>query len=561
VVSSAADWSHVYSKLCRDLKLFPVLGLDCEWVSQDGRVSPVSLLQLSTISGLCVLVRLCIMDNIPSSLKEILAKEDIYKVGVAVIDDKSKLLQHYALDVNGCVDIRHLVVQYSYHEGKLGLESLASLVLGVKLDKDWRLRASDWEAEILNHRQIDYAANDALVAVNIVWIIVRKHLTRTLRLWISSLFWSHMELVDQFVAILDRFADLKFSNSSVKAAQRLNNKERSSSPKVGALYQRRGQSTRASPLYHNCLLEAPDGQVLCACDVKKAKWYISKGIGVQVCEDPLTVRLKFEPSGRPEGKCGEYYLTFKPNICVVCGKDESFLRKCIVPHEYRKYFPTVMKDHQSHDVLLMCVQCHQKSNLYDLDVRKYLADTCEAPIGTEEDVKVKANFELKRVKSAGRALKCKREKIPEERLKELEDILKEHYEVDELTEDIIDDAANCNFNEENEEFVPHGRKVVAHYLKNGGLLQLEVLWRQHFLDKMKPQHLPPLWSVDHQEERLGVKAADNRIDLYQYQLATEGVASDLDLEAYRQSKQAQLGINPDLCHDSDEDQSEESRVR
>ena len=78
---------------------------------------------------------------------------------------------------------------------------------------------------------------------------------------------------------------------------------------------------------------------------------------------------------------------------------------------------------------------------------------------------------------------------------------------------------------------------------------------------MKPQHLPPLWSVDHQEERLGVKAADNRIDLYQYQLATEGVASDLDLEAYRQSKQAQLGINPDLCHDSDEDQTEESRVR
>ena len=89
--------------------MFPVLGLDCEWVSQDGKVSPVSLLQLSTISGLCVLVRLCVMDNLPSSLKEILAKEDIYKVGVAVIDDKSKLLQ-----------------------------SLASLmILGVKLDQDW----------------------------------------------------------------------------------------------------------------------------------------------------------------------------------------------------------------------------------------------------------------------------------------------------------------------------------------------------------------------------------------------------------------------------------------
>ena len=83
------------------------------------------------------------------------------------------------------------------------------------------------------------------------------------------------------------------------------------------------------------------------------------------------MRLKFEPSGRPEGKAGEYYLTVKPNICVVCGVGKAYLRytpvyvqnlhefrnflirKNVVPHEYRKYFPAVMKDHQSHDVLLM----------------------------------------------------------------------------------------------------------------------------------------------------------------------------------------------------------------
>ena len=72
------------------------------------------------------------------------------------------------------------------------------------------------------------------------------------------------------------------------------------------------------------------------------------------------------------------------------------------------------------------------------------------------------------------------------------------------------------------------------------------MWRKHFLDKMKPKFLPPLWSVDHQEERLGVKAAEKRIDMAQYKLATEGTDTDLDLEAYRQSKQTQLGINPDL---------------
>ena len=96
---------------------------------------------------------------------------------------------------------------------------------------------------------------------------------------------------------------------------------------------------RKSPLYHNAKLEAPDGQPLCVCDVKKAQWYLDKGFGAKISDDPFVVRLNFEPSGRPEGEAGEYYLTFKENVCVVCGKHESYLRKYIVPHEYRKHFP------------------------------------------------------------------------------------------------------------------------------------------------------------------------------------------------------------------------------
>merc|ERR1712228_537186 len=100
----------------------------------------------------------------------------------------------------------------------------------------------------------------------------------------------------------------------------------------------------------------------------------------------------------------------------------------------------------------------------------------------------------------GRALKSNAKmqdlskKIPEKRLNELEDILKEHYQVEQLTEDIIDQAANCDF-----------------------------------------------------------KAADNRIDMEQYKLATEGVDPDqmMDLEAYRARAAVQLGINPDLTNGED----------
>ena len=57
---------------------------------------------------------------------------------------------------------------------------------------------------------------------------------------------------------------------------------------------------------------------------------------VQVDSDPLTVQLLFEPSGRPSD-AHNYYLNEKDNVCVVCGADRSYIRKNIIPREYRKY--------------------------------------------------------------------------------------------------------------------------------------------------------------------------------------------------------------------------------
>ena len=96
---------------------------------------------------------------------------------------------------------------------------------------------------------------------------------------------------------------------------------------------------RNKPLYHNCYLQAPDGETLCTCDRKKAEWYVSKELGQVVNNDPFTVRLKFEPSGRALGQVGQYYTQVKVNQCVVCGANDKFVRKNVVPREYRKYFP------------------------------------------------------------------------------------------------------------------------------------------------------------------------------------------------------------------------------
>ena len=52
----------------------------------------------------------------------------------------------------------------------------------------------------------------------------------------------------------------------------------------------------------------------------------------------------------------------------------------------------------------------------------------------------------------------------------------------------------------NENYSPHGKVVVQHYIERSGegLCALERRWRKHFLDTMRPKFLPPLWSVEHQ---------------------------------------------------------------
>ena len=68
--------------------------------------------------------------------------------------------------------------------------------------------------------------------------------------------------------------------------------------------------------------------------------YVKKGRAVLISESPvMTVRLNFEPSGRPTSEYDINYLRDKANACVVCGRQESLTSENIVPYEYCKHFP------------------------------------------------------------------------------------------------------------------------------------------------------------------------------------------------------------------------------
>ncbi|XP_043998797.1 exonuclease 3'-5' domain-containing protein 2 isoform X1 [Gambusia affinis] len=518
-VSSEEDWLEMWPLMQKELSVFPVLGLDCEWVkaqsvSMKGRSSAVSLLQMATYSGLCVLVRLLTFRGgqqpFPLSFVEVLRDPYVLKVGVGCYDDGKRLTRDYGLSLATAVDLRHLALRErrSSVSNGLSLKSLAADLLNVPLDKSLELRCSDWEADQLTPEQTTYAARDAQISVALFLRLLGLQTETGPALSSGS---SYSELVSRCQGLVDvPFRGRGDGDDGAPERERRRRTRKpvaNDSPESGDQQvpdprknNRRkplgvGYSARKSPLYDNCFLYAPDGQPLCTCDKKKALWYLDKGIGELQSDDPFIVRLLFEPSGRPDSQ-QDYYLTAKENLCVVCGKADSYIRKNVVPHEYRRHFPTEMKDHNSHDILLLCTGCHAASNVHDGSLKQQLAAEFAAPQGCEEEA----------LGARAPALLSAKDGLPEQRRDELQLLIRNYMDMEEeqeLTNEELQEAAALETRILNEAYVPHGLKVVRAHAQRGlrGLMELERRWRRHFLTTMRPRHLPPLWSVDHNHSK------------------------------------------------------------
>ncbi|CAM9981375.1 unnamed protein product [Lampetra planeri] len=553
LVETMGQWSEAALPLQRDLATYPVLGMDCEWVVEDGRAMPVALLQLASASGYCVLVRLCHLNSstpfsttssssspdpfsstavdgaadltnaLPSGLRDLLASRAVLKAGVGVFDDARRLERDRGVAVHGCVDLRHLAIRHGRCKGRwngLGLKALALAELGLEMEKSAEQQQSDWEAPELSEAQVKYAADDAQVSVRLFLSLLGRSLqapaSDTLgRCW-ARLLCRCAGLVD--VPFKNKWCrqltpeDFQRWKASVMGKQPL-------VMRMTPLYISEGAGK--SPLYDNCLLKAPDGQPLSTCDRKKAQWYLNRGIAELESQEPMVVRLVFEPAGRPDSQ-HDYYLGVKRNVCVVCGRAESYVRKSIVPHEYRRHFPQQMKDHQSHDVLLLCTPCHAASAAHDLRLKRQLADECcasesgaaaglfggsreaaevEGPRVTDDPVR-------RNVRSAARALLRSGSALPPHRRRELLGCVRsfyaERWSPVGSCHQLLQEAAKLETRVVNGQHVPHGLRVVQAYMHQGlpALASLERRWRQHFLDTMLPRHLPPNWSVTHNHDKL-----------------------------------------------------------
>jgi cation-transporting P-type ATPase D len=272
-------------------------------------------------------------------------------------------------------------------------------------------------------------------------------------------------------------------------------------------------------IYENCRMLAPDGEVLCFCDHKKANWYVERGIAEVVSEGPLTIKLKFEPNGRGFSDLSidqASYMKEKQNVCVVCGSSGFFQRYHVVPMLYRQFFPLEMKSHRSHDIVLLCPHCHKLANTAADKMIRILSSEYAVPAMVQSENQ-SAKTSLIQVSKKARTLAKAWDTLAVERRSELIDEVKGFFDKQPLytehmtikfggnwledkaahkylscsTDEVLKVLGDINWNKEAVNL--HGKLVIQQLTD---INAFSYRWRRHFVAELQPKFLSDAWRAD-----------------------------------------------------------------
>ena len=146
----------------------PMIGFDTETrpTFRKGQFNHVSLLQLSTESQ-AFLFRLNHI-GFPESLRYLLEKEHLVKVGAAVHDDLKALRKLTdSFHPQSFFDLNDELKKVGFHN--VGVRNLCGMVLKMRISKAEQV--SNWEAEKLTEKQMRYAATDAWACLEVFKVL------------------------------------------------------------------------------------------------------------------------------------------------------------------------------------------------------------------------------------------------------------------------------------------------------------------------------------------------------------------------------------------------------
>lgn len=156
------------------------VGFDLEWdptFVKGQPENPVALIQLACRDRI-TLIQLPLGSDLPPALTTLLRDPAILKVGVGIAGDVRKLLRDNKAVVAGAVDLSH-IAQIAHPEdwptedpGKqlVSLARLTQKYLQKPMTKG-KVQRSKWSRP-LGNRQLEYAANDAYAAIELLYILL-----------------------------------------------------------------------------------------------------------------------------------------------------------------------------------------------------------------------------------------------------------------------------------------------------------------------------------------------------------------------------------------------------
>lgn len=268
--------------------------------------------------------------------------------------------------------------------------------------------------------------------------------------------------------------------------------------------------------YSNCKIYAPNMKLMCVNSEKKGRWYVEKtgAIIMSLKEDGTLaeIKLTFEPKGFGYDEDDVFGLSIQETRCVVSGERDikKLTKHHIVPISYRRHFPLEYKSRNHHDVVYITEDMHDEyeriGNIFrDELAKKYGSMTYnEATAHFTKMMDSPHVRKLKQVKGYLNAINEYPDELPDTRYSIMLDVvlsyIKETYDVEtaEITEywseRVLTDIASDLDTLRNTYRIDPYKDLID---KVGDIGVFVKLWRQHFIDTMKPKFMPTGWSVDY----------------------------------------------------------------
>ncbi|MEP2773420.1 MAG: 3'-5' exonuclease [Fulvivirga sp.] len=147
-----------------------VVGFDTETkpTFRKGEVNEVAMIQIA-IPEEVFIIRIN-YTGISNEIHHFLENEAILKVGVALRDDLKDLNRLRKFKPSGFLELNKMVKSIGIESN--GLRKLTAIILGFRISKN--AQVSNWEAEKLSQKQLQYAATDAWVCLEMYEVLNKK---------------------------------------------------------------------------------------------------------------------------------------------------------------------------------------------------------------------------------------------------------------------------------------------------------------------------------------------------------------------------------------------------